>query len=511
MRAMGQSRRGGRRCAGWVWALAVVWVAASPGGAAGADLPQDMGEETRACVECHRMYTPGIVYDWLRSRHAWTPPEKALARPEQEHRFSRGDVPAGFGGKVVGCFECHGQAPDAHPDAFDHMGFRIHVVVTPRDCSTCHPLEAEQYGRGKKAFAHENLARNPVYALLVDTVAGSREWEGGHLVRVPSDATNRWETCYGCHGTRVTVEGSVKVRTALGELEVPNLRGWPNQGVGRINPDGSRGACTSCHARHAFSIRDARDPHTCSQCHLEPDVPAWNVFRDSKHGNLYEVRAHEFEWEAVPWVVGRDFTAPTCAVCHVSLLADDQGQVIAERSHDFGARLWVRIFGLPYAHPQPGSGATYELRNPDGQPLPVTFEGEPAEQGLIGPRERERRRELMARVCNACHNRQWIGAHFAKLDRTIRNTNAMVRTATRLVQEAWRRGLADPANPFDEPLEHLWLRSWLFYTNSIRYASAMTGAPDYATFKNGWWDLNETLERLGAALAEDEEHDDRGR
>jgi len=26
-------------------------------------------------------------------------------------------------------------------------------------------------------------------------------------------------------------------------MEVPHLTGWPNQGVGRVNPDGTRGAC----------------------------------------------------------------------------------------------------------------------------------------------------------------------------------------------------------------------------------------------------------------------------
>jgi len=29
----------------------------------------------------------------------------------------------------------------------------------------------------------------------------------------------------------------------------------------------------ACHPRHGFSIEVARKPYTCSQCHLEPDVP----------------------------------------------------------------------------------------------------------------------------------------------------------------------------------------------------------------------------------------------
>ena len=36
-----------------------------------------------------------------------------------------------------------------------------------------------------------------------------------------------------------------------------------------------------------------------------------------------------------------------------SLLATPDGERIVPRTHDFGARLWVRIFGLIYAHPSP--------------------------------------------------------------------------------------------------------------------------------------------------------------
>ena len=30
--------------------------------------------------------------------------------------------------------------------------------------------------------------------------------------------------------------------------------------------------------------------------------------------------------------------------------------------------------------------------------------------------------------------------------------------------------------------------------------SAMTGAADYATFKNGWWDVNRTLKQMEATV-----------
>jgi hypothetical protein len=41
----------------------------------------------------------------------------------------------------------------------------------------------------------------------------------------------------------------------------------------------------------------------------------------------------------------------------------------------------------------------------------------------------------------------------------------------------------------------MWTRQWLFYSNSIRYASAMTGK-GYTTFKLGWWELSNNLQRM---------------
>ena len=196
---------------------------------------------------------------------------------------------------------------------------------------------------------------------------------------------------------------------------------------------------------------------------------------------------------AVPWIVGKDFKGPTCAICHNSLVVSPSGDVLANRTHDFGSRLWVRLFGLIYSHAQPRSGDTTVIQNKDGLPLPTTFSGIPAAAFLIDKSEQERRQQSMKKVCNGCHNRDWINGHFAKLVNTVQETDAMTLATTTLMMEAWNKGLADKSNPFDEPLEQRWTRQWLFYANSVRYASAMTGAPDYTAFKNGWWEMSNNL------------------
>jgi hypothetical protein len=180
----------------------------------------------------------------------------------------------------------------------------------------------------------------------------------------------------------------------------------------------------------------------------------------------------------------------------VSLVTRPDGAVIAERSHDFGGRLWVRLFGLIYTHPQPKQGDTTVIKNKDGLPLPTAFTGERATDFLIGPEEQAKRKAVMSAVCNGCHNSDWVDAHFKKMDNTLMETDAMTLEATKLLLKAWEAGVADNSDPFDEAIERKWVTQWLFYGNTARYAAAMTGAPDYVAFKYGWWGLTTNLQEM---------------
>ena len=460
----------------------------------------NLSDASMECMICHEMATPGIVGDWQRSRHAHTTPAEALETDPLARRISAVSVPDTMANHSVGCYECHGLRTEAHADSFEHFGYQINRVVTPADCATCHPVEQEQFKDSKKAHAVANLRDNAVYHALETQVIGMKEiGEDGILSQPPSPHT-QGEACYACHGTVVEVKGLKTVETDFGDIEIPELTNWPNQGVGRINPDGSKGSCAACHARHGFSIAVARKPYTCAQCHIEPDVPAWDVWKESKHGNIVLSEANDYDWKAVPWKAGADFNAPTCAACHNALVTGPMGDaVIAERTHDFGARLWLRIFGLPTSHPQPVHGNTTTIRNADGQPLPVTFGGEAAAEGLIDAEEMAARQEVMEGVCRTCHSTDWVDGHFAQFDAFVAEVDGMVLKTTGLMTEAWEAGLADPANPFDEPLEHLWVNQWLINANAARYASAMNGQ-DFAAFKYGWWGLSQTLAKMHKQL-----------
>ena len=88
---------------------------------------------------------------------------------------------------------------------------------------------------------------------------------------------------------------------------------WPNTGVGRLNLDGSKGSCTSCHTRHRFSVAEARMPEACDQCHLGPDHPNIEIYENSKHGHVYKTEGHTWNFDGKPgeWQPGEDYRAPT--------------------------------------------------------------------------------------------------------------------------------------------------------------------------------------------------------
>jgi len=175
-----------------------------------------VSDETAECLECHTEGTMGIVKQWSDSDH-WN---------------------AG-----VGCYECH-MADKKDKDAMKHNGFTISIIVSPKDCGRCHEAETAEQEASHHADAGNIL--NSADALLGQTVGGLAAVTVG---------------CKQCHGSDVIVnkDGTLDPST------------WPNTGIGRINPDGSKGSCSACHTRHRFSKEQARKPDVCGKCHLGPE------------------------------------------------------------------------------------------------------------------------------------------------------------------------------------------------------------------------------------------------
>ena len=468
----------------WVVLLSLILI---PTALLGAELP--ISEATQECLDCHASIHPGIVSGWQKSRHANVTPATAMAAEELARKVSSENVPEQLQKVVVGCAECHTLRPKAHADTFDHNGYSVHVVVSPQDCATCHSVEALQYSKNLMSHAWKNFAENKLYNDIERTISGAPTKKHGKIQFHAPDRETRYESCLYCHGTRLNFKGLETRDTDLGEMEFPMIEGWPNQGVGRVNLDGSMGACSACHTRHTFSIEMARKPYTCKECHVGPDVPAYKVYSASKHGNIFSSLGDQWDFKAVPWTIGEDFTAPTCAACHVSLTVNTDGEVISERTHQMNNRLAWRIFGLIYSHPHPREPDTSIIRNKNDQPLPTDLDGGFASKFLIDAKTQSERRQNMQANCLACHGQSWVLGHFKRHDNTIKQTNAALKTATTVMQEIWKQGfatgLSQGGSLTDEAIERKWAEIWLFYANSIRFASAMAGGGDYGVFADG--------------------------
>jgi hypothetical protein len=459
-----------------------------------------ISDQSQECIDCHTAIHPGNVSSWLNSRHAVTSPAMGMQKPELQRRISTESVPENLRNVAVGCYECHSLNTEKHADSFEHFEYKINLIVSPDDCQTCHPVERQQYSENLMSHAYGNLMNNTVYQQFMGTINGRYTVTGSKMSVGNADDLTREESCLYCHGTKIIVAGTETRETELGDIEVPVLKGWPNQGVGRINPDGSMGACSACHTRHNFSVKTARQPYTCKECHVGPDVPAYKVYSASKHGNLFSTHKDEWNFTAVPWVVGENFTAPTCATCHASLLVDADENIIAERTHKFNDRLAWRLFGVLYAHPHPQSADLSIIKNKQGLPLATELTGEPVNEYLISAKEQGERDAVMQGICKSCHHSGWVDNHFKRLKNTITETNKTTLTATQLISRIWQenlaQGLPQQSNLFDEYIERVWTDTWLFHTNSIRFTAAMGGGGDYGVFANGRYQLTNKLFEL---------------
>jgi predicted heme/steroid binding protein len=354
------------------------------------------------CVACHWEEKPALVEDWRLSIH----------------------------GKLgVACADCHKVAGErdvwVSKSHYEYTDVPVTPLVTPRRCARCHQEEVDQYSRSKHAHTLEIINR-------IDN------W----LIHGMNSSIERATGCFACHGSVVEIED--------GE-PVPGT--WPNVGVGRKNPDGSLGSCTSCHTRHRFSIVEARKPEACDQCHLGPDHPQIEIYNESKHGTMYHAYGDEWTWrpEDFHWTAGRDYRAPTCAACHMS----EAGEV--EKSHDVTGRLAWEL------------QAPLTIRPEEFTPYPADIDWRTA-------------RNNMRTVCLQCHSEGWTDGHFENMDTVIDHYNEeYFKPIKKMMDELYARGLLTEESYFDEELEWEYYELWHHEGRRARMGAAMM-APDYA-----WW------------------------
>jgi hypothetical protein len=382
---------------------------------------EKLSRESSKCVACHTKESPGIVQQWGASEH-----------------FRAN----------VGCYECHA-ANESDKDAFEHHKETISIIVSPKDCSTCHSREVKEMTESHHAYAGNILGS--LDNLLAEVVEGNNEFKteafphGNSAVAVNG--------CWQCHGSEVKVLEDGKLDPAT----------WPNSGIGRINPDGSKGACTACHIRHAYSDAQVRAPETCGKCHLGPDHPQKEVYEESKHGIAYETNVDKMNLDNPKWVVGVDYdAAPTCATCHVSATKS------LPVTHDVGARI------------------SWNNR----PPLSIRPEVADAKMGLPGKDiSWQERRKDMQNVCRSCHNKNFVASFYDQYDAVVELYNAKFgKPGGELYAAA--KPLLKPAK-FSNALDWTWFKIWHHEGRRMRMGAAMQG-PDY-THWNGAFEVAENF------------------
>ncbi len=374
--------------------------------------PKDFSKETRECVKCHKKNNPGIVQQWGHSKHY------------RAH---------------VGCYECH-KAEKGDPDAFIHDDKKvkklISIIVSPKDCANCHEKEVKENSESHHAQAGKILGS--LDNLLAEVVEGNSAFitegfpEGNSAAAVVG--------CWQCHGSQVKV-------LEEGELDPAT---WPNSGIGRLNPDGSNGACSACHARHEFSVAQARQPETCGKCHLGPDHPQKEIYEESKHGIQFATHRAEMDLSSPKWIPGEDFfTGPTCSTCHMGATREQ------DVTHDVGMRI------------------SWNNR----PPVSIRPEKADAKMGLPGANVNwEERRDNMKDVCSACHNEEWVDNFYAQYDGLIELYNEKFAKPGKALY-ALAKPLLRPAK-FSNKLDWIWFELWHHEGRRARMGASMMG-PDY--------------------------------
>ncbi|MBI1368169.1 MAG: nitrate reductase [Planctomycetes bacterium] len=351
------------------------------------------------CAECHIRETSAVVHQYEQSRHA----------------------AAG-----INCIDCHRPADGQEP--MEHRGFTIARHLTSANCKLCHPTEHDQFMRSRHAAPAWAAVRGEG-DFTAEQIAFAEKHHPGAVKRGENTLSlmegggAQTKGCMVCHA------------------------------IGKPNPDGSIGTCTQCHARHQTSVRLARQPQTCGQCHMGPDHSQLEIYTESKHGVLFAIEQDRMNLDARPkMLTTADMPVPTCATCHMSGL---EGMNV---THDVTERLSYWLFA-PVSEKRPGY-----------------------EQGQAHMKE----------LCLKCHTKPSVDQFYADAEVVVASTNEKVRAATKLMDGLYADGLLSKT-PFDEPIEFVYFDLWHYFGRTAKHGAFMGGA-DFVQWHGNYELLNKAVE-----------------
>jgi len=358
------------------------------------------------CAECHARIQYSVVHEYEMSLHAQ---------------------------KGVNCLDCH--QPAAGQEKKEHHGFVISTKLTAGNCRSCHENIYQQFLRSR----HAGPSWAAIYGekgLSPEQVKFSETYQPGGTRRPPHPF--------------VQLEGGSAMTSGCEQCH----------SIGRPNADGTIGSCTACHTRHTASVRIARLPSTCAQCHMGPDHSQIEIYEESKHGIMFQAQERLLNLDASPkTLTTRDMFVPTCATCHMS-----------------------GINGVGVTH-DPSERLSYYLANAITDKRPNFAEA----------------RAKMKQLCTQCHTPGLIDRVYAQADQVVQSTNQRVQTAQQLVNGLRKDGVLT-GTPFSNPIDFVYFDLWHYDGRTSKHGAFMGGA-DFVQWHGNYPMLQKTVE-LNAMAAE---------
>ncbi len=359
------------------------------------------------CATCHQRVTPDIVYQYAMSTMAKS---------------------------GVKCEDCH-VVEKNNPLGHDHEGFFITYSPTPKQCARCHVRETDEFEHSRHA--------GPAWMALTGFDDFSPE-QRKLTEEIP-------ELTRGPNGIPTAT------RNALFDIEGPDVTPAACQSchsIGKPNQDGSIGNCNKCHLRHEFSLAQVRKPEVCGQCHLGPDHPQDEIYKESAHGVMYATQGEKWNWnQKAGRLTVQDMPAPTCATCHMSGFGGEG------TTHEVGTRLSMFLF------------AAVSTNRPNS----------------------EQNRRNMETLCYNCHSKPFVKNVYQRADSVTSFVNARVQEATNIINGLIKDKVIT-SKPFATQISFDAFDLWHYYGRTAKFAAYMQG-PDYVQW-HGVYPLLKQLNKV---------------
>ncbi len=358
----------------------------------------------------------------------------------------------------VGCDSCHGTE---HGTAADAVKARL---PGPDTCARCHAAQVAQYKGSKHALAWAAMMAMPTFhyqsPVLTDGLKG----------------------CGGCHAIGLREEADQK---AIAKVS------------GR---DYGAGSCDSCHTRHTFSVKEAREPQACKSCHMGFDHAQWEMYDASKHGVRHEL----VKLGALPATA----SAPTCQTCHMP-------------KGDHGVMTGWGFLGIRFPLPEDPAWRADQttimkalgILDPAGKPTTMLEVVKGAKMARMTEAEWQGERDRMLVTCRQCHAESFARSQLRRGDQMIREADRLMAEAIEIVAGLYRDGLLQRSKGqrVDYPdvlrlhdsasVVELKLFTMFMVHRMRAFQGAFHDSPDHALW-SGWSEMQKDLAEIRAAAKE---------